>query len=219
MTLEENLKNIRKNTGLSQKEFAKKLNMNARTYASYERGERDISTSIILNICKTLGISSDELLGNSSVLPEPSLTTKNEYRGFNILDKENIYMIPIFGSVSAGFGTYADDHVIGYEPIYLSNPSEAEETIAVAVKGDSMYPKIEEDDLVIVHKQDYFENGDIVVAVVCGEDDGFVKRAFKSDAKLTLESINPAYPPMIFSGTKLEEIRIMGVVKKIIKSV
>lgn len=219
MTLEENLKNIRKNTGLSQKEFAKKLNMNARTYASYERGERDISTSIILNICKTLGISSDELLGNSSVLPEPSLTTKNEYRGFNILDKENIYMIPIFGSVSAGFGAYADDHVIGYEPIYLSNPSEAEETIAVAVKGDSMYPKIEEDDLVIVHKQDYFENGDIVVAVVCGEDDGFVKRAFKSDAKLTLESINPAYPPMIFSGTKLEEIRIMGVVKKIIKSV
>ena len=82
-----------------------------------------------------------------------------------------------------------------------------------------MYPKIEEDDLVIVHKQDYFENGDIVVAVVCGEDDGFVKRAFKSDAKLTLESINPAYPPMIFSGAKLDEIKIMGVVKKIIKSV
>lgn len=219
MTLEENLKNIRKNMGLSQKEFAEKLNMNARTYASYERGERDISTSIILNICKTLNISSDVLLGNSSVSAERSLTTENEYRGFNILDKENIYMIPIFRSVSAGFGAYADNHVIGYEPIYLNNPSEAEETIAIAVKGDSMYPKIEEGDLVIVHKQDYFENGDIVVAVVCGEDDGFVKRAFKSDTKLTLESINPAYPPMIFSGAKLNEIKIMGVVKKIIKSV
>lgn len=219
MTIAEGLRKERNKLNMSQKEFAEKLGINARTYASYERGERDISTSILLSICQTLGISSDELLGNSSVLPEPSLTTKNEYRGFNILDKENIYMIPIFGSVSAGFGAYADDHVIGYEPIYLSNPSEAEETIAVAVKGDSMYPKIEEDDLVIVHKQDYFENGDIVVAVVCGEDDGFVKRAFQSDKKLTLESINPAYPPMIFSGTKLEEIRIMGVVKKIIKSV
>ncbi len=219
MSVEDNLKSIRKEMKLSQKEFAEKLNMNARTYASYERGERDISTSVILNICKTLGISSDRLLGNTVTCNEPSLSDSNEYHGFDVLNKDNIYMIPIFGSVSAGFGAYADNHVIGYEPIYLNNPSEAEETIAIAVKGDSMYPKIEEDDLVIVHKQDYFENGDIVVAVVCGEDDGFVKRAFKSDAKLTLESINPAYPPMIFSGAKLDEIKIMGVVKKIIKSV
>lgn len=219
MSVEDNLKSIRKEMKLSQKEFAEKLNMNARTYASYERGERDISTSIILNICKTLNISSDVLLGNSSVSAEHSLTTENEYRGFNILDKENIYMVPIFSSVSAGFGTYADSQVIGYEPIYINNQHEAEETIAIAVKGDSMYPKIEEDDLVIVHKQDCFENGDIVVAIVCGENDGFVKRAFQSKNKLTLESINPAYPPMSFAGPELDAIKIVGVVKKIIKSV
>ena len=40
-----------------------------------------------------------------------------------------------------------------------------------------------------------------------------------SKEKLTLESINPSYPPMIFSGSKLDDIKIMGVVKKIIKSV
>lgn len=82
-----------------------------------------------------------------------------------------------------------------------------------------MYPKIEEDDLVIVHKQDYFENGDIIVAVICSENEGVVKRAFRSESKLTLESINTAYPPLIFSGSKLEDVKIMGVVRKIIKSV
>ena len=128
-------------------------------------------------------------------------------------------MIPIFRTVSAGFGAYADDQICGYEPLYLESQREAEETLAIAVKGDSMYPKIEEDDLVVVHKQDYFENGDIVVAVVCGENDGFVKRAFQTEEKLTLESINPSYPPMVFSGSKLDDIKIMGVVRKIIKSV
>lgn len=219
MSVEDNLKSIRKEMKLSQKEFAEKLNMNARTYASYERGERDISTSVILNICKTLGISSDRLLGNTVTCNEPSLSDSNEYHGFNVLNKDNIYMIPIFGSVSAGFGSYADNQILGYEPVYIEKPHEAEETIAITVKGDSMYPKIEEGDLVIVRKQDYFENGDIVVAVICGENDGFVKRAFQSKNKLTLESINTQYPPFVFSGSELDEVKILGVVKKIIKSV
>lgn len=219
MTYIDSLKELRRVNNLSQKEMAEKLGMNKRTYASYERGERDLSTSALLSICQTFNISSDELLGNTPPNSEPSLTTSPEYRGFNILDKENIYMIPIFRTVSAGFGAYADDQICGYEPLYLESQREAEETLAIAVKGDSMYPKIEEDDLVVVHKQDYFENGDIVVAVVCGENDGFVKRAFQTEGKLTLESINPSYPPMVFSGSKLDDIKIMGVVKKVIKSV
>ena len=223
MNIAERIKFLRLKKGMTQEELAIKLGYKSKSSVAHIENGRDIPRSMVVTLAQILDTTPAYLMGwdeeSNEVSSEPSLTTKKEYRGFNILDKENIYMIPIFGSVSAGFGAYADDHVIGYEPIYLSNPSEAEETIAVAVKGDSMYPKIEEDDLVIVHKQDYFENGDIVVAVVCGEDDGFVKRAFQSDKKLTLESINPAYPPMIFSGTKLDEIKIMGVVKKIIKSV
>ena len=41
MTLSERLKEARTNAGYSQKELAEKLDMNLRTYGSYERGERD----------------------------------------------------------------------------------------------------------------------------------------------------------------------------------
>ena len=70
MTLSERLKAERKKAGLSQVQFAEKLGLNARTYASYERGERDISTALLLDICKTLNISSDRLLGNPAEPPE-----------------------------------------------------------------------------------------------------------------------------------------------------
>ena len=65
MTLYERLKEERQNAGFSQKEFAEILGLNQRTYASYERGERDISTSVLLNICMALHISSDKLIGNT----------------------------------------------------------------------------------------------------------------------------------------------------------
>lgn len=70
MTLSERLRSERKKAGLSQVQFAEKLGLNARTYASYERGERDISTALLLNICKELNISSDRLLGNPVEPPE-----------------------------------------------------------------------------------------------------------------------------------------------------
>ncbi|WP_019678189.1 LexA family protein [Ruminococcus flavefaciens] len=219
MTFGEIIYKVRTDKGMTQDELAHAVGYKSRSsIAKIESGERDASQSMIAALAKALDTSPSALMGwdNDTNL---SLTAQPQFRGINVLDKNNIYMIPIFKSVSAGFGAYADDQICGYEPIYLESKREAEETIAIAVRGDSMYPKIEEDDLVVVHKQDYFENGDIVVAVVCGENDGFVKRAFQTEEKLTLESINPSYPPMIFSGSKLDDIKIMGVVKKIIKSV
>lgn len=204
-----NIKKYREKMGISQAELSRRIGVSRQTFNNYELGKREADYETLLKIAEELHTSVQALLTDENLEPQNGI----------VLEKDNIYMIPIFRTVSAGFGAYADDQICGYEPLYFETKREAEETLAITVKGDSMYPKIEEDDLVVVHKQDYFENGDIVVAVVCGENDGFVKRAFQTEEKLTLESINPSYPPMVFSGSKLDDIKIMGVVKKIIKSV
>ena len=204
-----NIKKYREKMGISQAELSRRIGVSRQTFNNYELGKREADYETLLKIAEELHTSVQALLTDENLEPQNGI----------VLEKDNIFMIPIFKTVSAGFGAYADDQICGYEPLYFETKREAEETLAIAVKGDSMYPKIEEDDLVVVHKQDYFENGDIVVAVVCGENDGFVKRAFQTEEKLTLESINPSYPPMVFSGSKLDDIKIMGVVKKIIKSV
>lgn len=204
-----NIKKYREKMGISQAELSRRIGVSRQTFNNYELGKREADYETLLKIAEELHTSVQALLTDENLEPQNGI----------VLEKDNIYMIPIFKTVSAGFGAYADDQICGYEPLYFETKREAEETLAITVKGDSMYPKIEEGDLVVVHKQDYFENGDIVVAVVCGENDGFVKRAFQTEEKLTLESINPSYPPMVFSGSKLDDIKIMGVVKKIIKSV
>lgn len=167
MTLSERLKYERKNAGLSQKEFADILGLNARTYASYERGERDISTALLLNICKALNISSDNLLGNENAQTQ-------ERDGIELLPADGIRRIPLFESVAAGFGAYADSTVIGYIPVYITSDWEAAQTIAIKVKGDSMYPKIEDGDIVVVCKDADYSDGQIVVARI-GDDEAVVR--------------------------------------------
>lgn len=62
------LKIVRTDSGLTQPEIAEKLGITLRTYQSYERGERDISTSVLKSICELLGVSSDYLLGRVNLL-------------------------------------------------------------------------------------------------------------------------------------------------------
>jgi repressor LexA len=216
---------LRIKQNMTQDELAHAVGYKSRsTIAKIESGERDVSQTMVVKLAKALNTSTSVLMGsddNIDSVPaaEPSLTTQPEYRGFAVLDHDNIYMIPIYRTVSAGYGAFADEYIIGYEPVYLSSKKEAEETFAVVVKGDSMLPRIDEDDIAIVHKQDFFENGDIVVAIQCGNGDGFIKRAFLRKDKLSLESFNPNYPVMTFTGPDIESIKIIGVVKKIIKSI
>ena len=56
-TLGDRLKTLRKNTGLSQKELANKIKIPIRAYASYERNERMINTTVLCNICNILHTS------------------------------------------------------------------------------------------------------------------------------------------------------------------
>lgn len=212
MELPEKIKEARKKAGLSQKDLAQKLDMNLRTYGSYERGERDVSTAILLKICKTLNISSDYLLGRSeSEEPEPIDSNAT------LLPQDNVHMIPIYESVSAGFGAYANDFIVGYMPLYIVNEEEARNTMCIVVSGDSMYPKIENGDKIQVLRQDWAEDGQVVVALIDGEN-GVVKKIKYSDDKIILVSFNPEYQPREFIGAERERIRILGIVKTVIKA-
>lgn len=211
MSLSDRLKNERKKIGLSQKDFAAKLGMNARTYASYERGERDISTAVILNICRTLNISSDLLLGTNSENASPHTEDKTY-----ILESSKIRKIPIYESVSAGFGSSAQDYIIDYMPMFIESDSEAEETLGIKVMGNSMYPKIEDGDIVQVRKQSTVDNGRVAVVLIDGED-ALVKRFYHEGNRIVLKSFNPEYPPRYFEREDMNRVQVLGLVQSVIK--
>lgn len=60
------LKQIRKSQGLTQENFAKKIDTKRSSISYYEIGKMMISTADLKQICETFGVSADYIVGNLS---------------------------------------------------------------------------------------------------------------------------------------------------------
>ena len=127
-------------------------------------------------------------------------------------------MIPLFETVSAGLGEYAQNSIIDYVPLYITSQAEAQEAMCLRVHGDSMYPKIEDGDIIQVYKQSSVDSGTIAVVLLDGEE-GLVKRGEYGADWIELHSINPMYKTMRCEGRDVLRLEVIGAVKKIIKNV
>ncbi|MES1202132.1 MAG: transcriptional repressor LexA [Pseudomonadota bacterium] len=113
--------------------------------------------------------------------------------------------IPIIGRIAAGVPIEALQNEIGRvaSPVDLS----AGDHFALEVKGDSMIGAgILDGDIVILKKGETAESGDIVCALVDGEE-ATLKRLRRRGNSIALEAANPAYETRIFGP---DRVRIQG---------
>ena len=177
---------------------------------NWKNGSQPRDTTL-QRIATYFGVTTDYLIGRESDAPIKSDEAIE-------LNRENIRWIPVFETVSAGFGAYASNDVQDYMPVYFSTLAEAEETICIKVRGDSMQPNIDDGDIIQVHKQDSVDSGAIAVVLVDG-DDGLVKKMIYGNDWIELHSINPMYAPMRFENADMERIRVVGLVTQVTKGI
>ncbi len=121
--------------------------------------------------------------------------------------------IPVIGSVKAGWNGLAYEETDGYEIADVCGP---EEYFFLKVTGDSMAPQISEGDLALVHKQNTADSGDLIIAVLNGEE-GTIKRYVRQGAAVILQPFNPDYAPQVLAEEELEDFRIAGKVVQTLK--
>jgi len=86
--------------------------------------------------------------------------------------------------------------LVGHDPVFM-----------LSVRGDSMFGAgIYDGDYVVVRRQPTADNGQLVAALVDGEE-ATVKRLERRDSRVILRAENPDFPPMVFS----DGIEILGV--------
>lgn len=174
-----NLKQLRHERGYSQQKLAQKLNVSRSTVAMWETGSSEPSLQMIQRIADVLSVSVAELFGEPA---DPSA-----HKGI---------LIPVLGCVQAGLPNEAVEDVLDYEEITPELASTGE-FFALRVRGDSMEPRMVDGDVVIVRKQDDADSGDVVVALVNG-DEATIKRLKKRPEGILLIANNPTYEPMFF---------------------
>lgn len=198
------LKKCRKDMSLSQKEFGQKIGVAESTVSLYESNKRFPDADTLKKISALFGVSLDYLLGNA---PDKEIQPKPAGRGIRI---------PVLGRVVAGIPIEAVEEILDYEEI-TPELAATGEFFALQVKGDSMLPKLEEGDVVIVKKQEDVETGDIAIVLVNG-DEATIKQVKKVNGGIMLYGFNPdVYEPHFYSNQQIEElpVRILG---KVIES-
>ena len=128
----------------------------------------------------------------------------------------SVIPIPILGTVKAGYDYLAQENWIGTIDVETSLVGNGKDYFALKVHGNSMSPALIEDDIVIIKKQNDFENGDIVVAIING-DEATIKKGKKSDSSILLQPLNTNYEPLIFTYDEMKTIpvEIVGIVKQL----
>lgn len=124
--------------------------------------------------------------------------------------------IPVLGVVKAGYDYLAQENWIGTIDVEKNIVNDGSEYFALKVVGDSMSPVLIQDDIVVIKKQNDFENGDIVVAIVNGNE-ATIKKGKKTDSSITLQPLNPSYDPLVFTYDEVKSIpvTIVGIVKQL----
>lgn len=120
--------------------------------------------------------------------------------------KTNKFVIPVLGTVIAGYPIEAVENILDYEEI-SEDMARQGEFFALRVKGDSMEPRIKENDVVIVRKQDDVDNGDIAIMLVNG-DEATIKKIQKFNGGINLIPSNTAYEVMTYTNEQIASLPI-----------
>jgi repressor LexA len=188
--------------GKSPNAVAKELKISSGSVTNWKNGTIP-NNSALLKLANYFNVSVDYLLGKEDAIP-------TDTTGFTVADQSKVRMIPVYDTASAGFGALASSQPSEYTPMYFENTYEADNTICIRVKGDSMSPVVNNGDLVHVLKQDIVDRGSMAVVLV--DDEGFVKYIEYGAGWIELRSANPAYSTMRYEGQETERVRIVGLV-------
>ena len=201
MTIQNLIKNRRKELGLTLLDIANACGVSEATVSRWESGDIvNMKRSRIAQLAKVLNVS-------------PSLLIHDDYDVLINYNSTTKPQIPVLGVVPCGEPIEAIEDIIEWIDVV---PSQAKNHFGLIAKGDSMAPFILDGDILVIKHSPVVGSGKIAIVKVNG-DEATCKRLVINDAGITLVPNNPIYQPMMFSPQDVEEkpVIIIGEVVEI----
>ena len=163
-----------------------------------------------------LDVSADLLLGRD---PEPESDPHPDWPP-DAQPIGEMVLVPLYAHVTAGEGGTIDGTVDEYHyiPLMFIPDGEKDACLLIQTHGDSMIGPsgIEDGDWVLLCYNIEPKDGEIAVVDIDGE--AVVKRIYRTDDSVVLQSDNHEIPPRIVSGPALEHTRVLGRVMRVIRN-
>lgn len=192
------LESILKQKGITIYRLAKDTGISTTSFYEWKKGKYTPKQDKLQMIADYLDVTVDFLSGKKEI-------------------NENVStLIPILGYVPCGEPIEAVEDIVGYANV---SPSITKNYFGLYAKGNSMFPKIEEGDLLIVKLCQSVDSGKIAIVKVNG-DEATCKKVIYNQNSVTLLPLNNSYDPITYSLDEVSEmpVTIIGEVKEIRRS-
>lgn len=196
----ERIYDLMKQKGMTGTALCKAAGISQSTFAMWKKNDRVPKAEYLPAIATALGVSVDYLMmGEAAVRQVPN-------------------RIPVYGAVPAGIPLEAITDIQDWEEI-PSVMLDEDQYIGLKVQGNSMFPKYQEGDTIIVKVQPDCESGQDAVVYVNGYD-ATLKKVLKYPDGIMLQPLNPEYEPkMYYFDGEGPVVKILGVVDEIRRKV
>lgn len=239
MDLAQKIRSLREDKEWTQGDLAEKSGVGKSSIQLYESGKGNITQLNLEKIASAFGVNVSYFLNdkmsnslsisvhksspNMSISPEKSELQKMQ----NLISEQENKLINLrfFPNVSAaaGYGANNDNESFKSIPVTASFLTTilripAKQYDVINVLGNSMEPFLKDGDMVLVLPTHEASNGEIVIANLGG--DLYVKKILKDPIKkrIRLTSMNELYEDIVVEDDELDQLKIVGVVKKVLPS-
>ena len=200
-TIYENIKAIAAERGMSLQDVEREAELGKNTIYYWKKNTP--SPVSLHKIARCLNVSVAEIRNGLITSSQSDSVQSSPAIG-------NMIQMPVIGSVRAGYDSLAvEDYYGEYRGVSAESlrgyaPNECR---LLRVKGSSMYPILIEGDIVLVHRQENIENGEIAVVLV-EDGEATIKTVVKTSRYLELVPTNPEYQTKRYENE--DDIRIWG---------
>ena len=197
--LSNNLHKFRKQAGLTLEEVAEKIGTSKQTIHRYENGViSNVPPDKVEALARVFGTTPSELMG---------WKTENPLYSFPNIHPIATKKLPMLGRIACGKPIYAEEE----HESYVMAGAAPDADFCLKAVGDSMVgARIYDGDLVFIRSQESVDNGEIAAVII--DDEATLKRVYfyPEKQKLILSPENPHYEPLVFLGSELDHIKIIG---------
>lgn len=202
----DNIRRYSSDKHIAQIDIATRLGVSTATVSEWFKGKKYPRPEKMQKLADMFGIKVSDLQKDES---ERKSAPKNDIDLFaipGILPMPKMVRKPLIGTIACGTPILAEQNV----DKYISVPEDIRCDFVLRCEGDSMIgAHIMPGASVYIREQQDVENGDIA-AVIVDDERATLKKVYKTDSAITLLAENPAYPPIIITGERLNHVRILG---------
>lgn len=211
--LEEQIKNLIIEKYGSIRQFALKIDVPYTTIDTIlRRGIDNSNVTNVIKMCKALNISVDKSIDENKII------SSLEFDNAELVDiNSSIIKIPVYGTIKAGIPIESQSDIIDYVDIPKSWTKGNKKFYGLKLSGDSMFPKYDDNDIVIFEQNDdaNLYNGKDVAVMINGTESTF-KKILVNEQGIVLQPYNMAYDIMMFSKEQVEQlpIKVVGIARE-----